>query len=336
MGLEPRTAVPRVTRKKRHRLQKNGLPPAIMGRVKHDALSKSLFALPSVEADVLRIVAAGWVHLLDLDTLERLSAEHPSADLTLRAGDLTWRVRFREGELADGTRPWLLSPTELQSTYDSNMSERQFEYTGRHLRALRREGVVVREGEEPRVLPVVLYDGERRWRRGAGSPASLGALGPLEPGGYAVLDAGAGELEDWPDGNRVTAWVRLLRSRGLDELLRRLVEGLWAFPEAPDGDFRDALYAWAQALCERMVPGAGGLPPRSELEKRQEALAMTTLIEANLNKWRAGLVQEGIAQGVERGIVQGAEQERERLRELARQLDPETAAKVAELLDQGE
>ena len=151
-------------------------------------------------------------------------------------------------------------------------------------------------------------------------------------------------MEDWPDGNRVTAWVRLLRSRGLDELLRSLVEGLWAFPEAPDGDFRDALYAWAQALCERMVPGAGGLPPRSELEKRQEALTMTTLIEANLNKWRAGLVQEGIAQGRTEGIAQGrtegiaqgVERERERLRELARQLDPETAAKVAELLDQGE
>ena len=75
---------------------------------------------------------------------------------------------------------------------------------------------------------------------------------------------------------------------------------------------------------------------------------MTTLLEANLSKWKAGLVQEGIAQGrtegiaqgVERGIAQGLEQgrseERERLRELARQLDPETAAKVAELLDQGE
>ena len=59
---------------------------------------------------------------------------------------------------------------------------------------------------------------------------------------------------------------------------------------------------------------------------------MTTLLEANLSKWKAGLVREGIAQGVE----QGRSEERERLRELARQLDPETAAKVAELLDQGE
>ena len=310
----------------------------------HDALSKSLFALPQVEADVLRIVARGWVHLLHLGSLERLSAEHPSADLTQRIGDLVWRVRFREGRLDDGSQPWLLLPRELQSTPDAEMPERLREYERRHFRALRREGVVAREGEPPRVLPVVLYDGERRWRRGGGSPASLGMLGPLEPGGYAVLDAGAGELEDWPDGNRVTMWVRLLRSRDSDELLRRLVEGLWAFPKAADESFRDALHAWAQALWRRMMPGAGGLPPRRELEKRQEALAMTTLIEANFNKWKAGLVQEGIAQGVERGIAQGrtegiaqgVERERERLRRLARELDPETAAKVARLLDRGD
>ena len=300
--------------------------------MEHDALSKTLFALPQVEADLLRIVAAGWVHLLDLDTLERLSAEHPSADLTLRAGDLAWRVRFREGQLADGKRPWLLLPTELQSTRDAEMPERVLEYARRHFRALRREGVVLREGEPPRILPVVVYDGERRWRRGGGSPATLGALGPLEPGGYAVLDAGAGPLEDWPYGNRVSSWARLLRAPDSKELLRRLVEGLWAFPEAADESFRDALHAWAQALWQRMMPDAGELPPRSELEIKRGELEMTTLLEANISKWKAGLVREGVAQGLERG----RSQERERLRELARQLDPETAAKVAKLLDQGE
>ena len=147
-------------------------------------------------------------------------------------------------------------------------------------------------------------------------------------------------------------WVWLLRARDSKELLTRLVEGLWAFPEAADESFREALHAWAQALWRRMVPDAGELPPRPELEIRRGDLEMTTLLEANLSKWKAGLVQEGIAQGrtegvaqgrtegiaqgVEQGIAQGRSQERERLRELARQLDPETAAKVAELLDQGE
>ena len=265
-----------------------------MGTMDHDALSKSLFALPPVEADLLRIVARGWVHLLDLGTLERVSAEHPSADLTQRVGDLAWRVRFREGRLLDRTRPWLLQPTELQSTRNPDMGERLTEYVGRHLQALRREGTLRREGDGPRVLPVVVYDGERRWRRGI-DPSGVPAL--LQPEGYAVLDAGAGALEDWPVGNRVSSWARLLRSEGPEELLGRLVEGLREFPGPSDEGFREALHTWAQALRERMMPGSDGLPPREELERSQGAEEMTTLIEANFDKWKAGLVQQGIAQG---------------------------------------
>ena len=109
-------------------------------------------------------------------------------------------------------------------------------------------------------------------------------------------------------GNRVTCWVRLLRARDLDELLARLVEGLREFPEASDEGFREALHAWAQALWERMVPGSVGLPPRAELENSQGEQEMTTLLEANIDKWKAGLVQQGITQGMEQGMAQGMEQ----------------------------
>ena len=69
-------------------------PDAIMGAMDHDALNKLIFALPQVGADLLRIVARDWVHLLDLESLERISAEHPSTSLTQRVGDLAWRVRL--------------------------------------------------------------------------------------------------------------------------------------------------------------------------------------------------------------------------------------------------
>ena len=282
-----------------------------MGAMDHDALSKSLFALPPVEADLLRIVARGWVQLLDLSTLERVSAEHPGADLTQRIGDLAWRVRFREGRLLDRSRPWLLVPTELQSTRDPDMAGRQLDYLGRHLRAQLREGALRREGDEPRVLPVVVYDGERRWRRGVYPPT---APDLPAPGGYTMLDAGAGALEDWPASNRVSSWVRLLRSEGPDELLGRLVEGLWEFPQAEDEGFREALHAWALALWERKMPDAGALPPQSDLEKSQGVQEMTTLLEANLDKWRAGVLQQGIAQGMERGVARGREQGEARAR----------------------
>ena len=291
--------------------------------------------LPPVEADLLRIVARGWVHFLDLGKLERLSAEHPSADRTQRIGDLAWRVPFREGELLNGTRPWLLSPTECQSTHDPAMAERQAEYVGRHLRALRLEGALRREGDEPRVMPVVVYDGERRWRRGLYPPT---APDLPAPGGYVVLDAGAGALEDWPRGNRVSSWVRLLRSEGPDELLERLVEGLWEFPQAEDEGFREALHAWALALWERKMPDAGALPPQSDLEKSQGVQEMTTLLEANLDKWRAGVLQqgraEGIAQGLERGEARARADQRAQLRRLAgRKFGGQAADRLAARID---
>ena len=104
------------------------------------------------------------------------------------------------------------------------------------------------------------------------------------------------------------------------------------FPEAADDGFREALHAWAQALCERMMPGAGRLPPRAELEKWQGESEITTLLEANLESWKAGL----IAQGRSEGVVQGRTEERERLRRLAQQLDPKSAAQVSKLLDHGD
>ena len=60
------------------------------------------------------------------------------------------------------------------------------------------------------------------------------------------------------------------------------------------------------------MPDSEALPPRTELEKYQGAEEMATLFEANAKKWRAGLVQQGIAQGMERGIAQGVERGIER------------------------
>ena len=165
------------------------------------------------------------------------------------------------------------------------------------------------------------------WPRAA-APSGVPLL--LQPGGYAVLDAGAGELEDWPYGNRVSAWVRLLRSEGTEELRVRLVEGLQEFPGPLDEGFREALYAWAPALWERSMPRAVALPPLSELETSQGAEEMTSLIEANFDKWEAGLVQRGM----EQGIAQGKTEARAQLRRLAgRKFGDRAAERLAALIE---
>ena len=311
--------------------------------MEHDALSKLLFALPPVGGDALRVVAADWVHLLDLETLERVSAEHPSADLTRRIGDLTWRVRFREGAAGDGEPPWLLVPMEFQSSTDDEMGVRVREYVERHLGALRREGAWSREGEEPLVLPVVVHDGQSRWRRYTGLLGHLPevaarALAPLQPGGYLLLDAAARALEDWPADNRVTAWVRLLRCTTVAALQAALGEGLSEFPGLGDAGFREVLRLWSLALQRANKSWSG--EELAAFEDDQGEIEMASLVEVNGRKIRADIFEQGMergmAQGRTEGVKQGRLEERERLRQkLARELDPETAAQVAKLLDHG-
>ncbi|MCY3793525.1 MAG: Rpn family recombination-promoting nuclease/putative transposase [Gammaproteobacteria bacterium] len=318
--------------------------PAIMGAMEHDALSKLFFALPPVQADVLRIVAGDWVHVLDLDSLERVSAEHAAPDLIQRTGDLAWRVRFRKGALAEGEPPWLLVPMEFQSSVDLEMGARVREYVERHLGALRREGAWSWEGEEPLVLPVVVHDGQTRWRRGDGllhglPEAAARALAPMQPGRYELLDASAGALEDWPADNRVTAWVRLLRSTAASELRAALGAGLSAFPEPGDVGFREVLRLWSLALLRANKAWSG--EELAEIEDSQGENEMASLVEVNGRKiqqeWFEEGRMEGVAQGMERGLQRGRSEERVRLRrKLARELDPETAARVSKLLDPGE
>ena len=90
----------------------------------HDPIYRRLFAFPRMVADLLRAVAQGaWIDHVDLDTLEKLPAEHVGDSGQQRRGDAVWRVRFRNGWL------YLLVLLEFQSSNDPRMALRNLEYT---------------------------------------------------------------------------------------------------------------------------------------------------------------------------------------------------------------
>ena len=67
-------------------------------RVKQsDPSSKRLFSHRRVVADLARLLGDHWVDALDLNELERLSAEHVSADLRVRRADMPWWAPFKRG-----------------------------------------------------------------------------------------------------------------------------------------------------------------------------------------------------------------------------------------------
>ena len=282
----------------------------------HDAAHKFIYALREVVADLLRLVVPDWVGELDLATLEDLSSEFFDAGHRKRVGDMAWRVRFREGTLANGERPYLLVLIEFQSTVDREMAQRVREYTELLRGRLLRNGAPEREGGLPWVLPLVVYNGRERWTA-PGEASELAPLPsaragrdltPLQPQRYRRVDAGPRPADDWPaDGwpvhNRVSATVRLQRHGGSPRaLLSQLREEMERFSGARDESFRRALYAWAKALWADRTDDDSVFPSFEELEREKGGGdEMTTVFQANWMEWEAGVRAEERAQGIEKG-----------------------------------
>lgn len=113
---------------------------------------------PTWCCDLLRAVGDDdWIADVDLDTLEKLPADHVGDSGQTRRGDAAWRVRFRNGWL------YLLVVLEFQSTNDPRMALRNLEYTALLYRELDRRKELGRPGRWPPVLPVVLYNGDTPW-----------------------------------------------------------------------------------------------------------------------------------------------------------------------------
>ena len=144
---------------------------------RHDASYKNFFAHPRTVADTLRSFARDIARHLDFSTLERMPASFVTRHLGQRHADMLWRIGITGGGWV-----YILILLEFQSTVDRRMAVRMMEYTATIWRRLRREDLGP-GGEYPIILPVVIYNGERRWTA-ATDVADLLAAAPGELLGY--------------------------------------------------------------------------------------------------------------------------------------------------------
>ena len=295
----------------------------------HDPFYKLLFSLPRMVADLVRgFVPGDWVEALDFTTLERLPAEYVGHDLRRRLGDMLWRIRFRD-PAPHGHARGLLVMLEFQSSVDPGMAARILSYTALVHQELIRNGMLREAGTLPPVLPVVVYNGERRWTAAVEvgetiAPAD-GFLARCQPSQrYVLVDAKALGAQDLPAQNRVSALIELENSASAADLIRTLMDVFGRF-DGPDArGFREALYERARHLP--LTRGGEALPPLKALEGGD----MATLLEARAKKW----VAQWFQQGIERGIERGRSEERTLLSRLAaRKFDAETAERLSGLLD---
>ncbi len=269
---------------------------------KHDASYKKIFAHRRTVADLLRGFAGKLARHLDFSTLERLPASFVTEHLGQRHADMLWKI-----QTADGSWLYLLVLLEFQSTVDHDMALRMLDYTVRVLQGLgsddRGPG-----GKYPPLLPVVIYNGERRWTA-ATDTRELFATMPDELLGYRprhqylLLDLRALDPTVLPPENVVSliAMLEQARSQGqLQKLGASLADWLLRVGETR---LLDSFEAWITQVLERTDAAGRTL----ELQTTSEEEEVSTLAE-RVRKWGDELNQQWLEKGIERGRQQGERQ----------------------------
>ncbi len=233
----------------------------------------------------------------DFSTLTRLSATFVGEHLGQRHADMLWKIQFKSGRWV-----YLLVLLEFQSTVDPDMALRMLDYTVRALRAIDR-GDRGPDGEYPPLLPVVIYNGEPRWKAATDTlslfgPAGEDLYGYLPRHRYLLLDLGSLKPSALPPHNLASAIASLEQARSMEELAA-LGSALGdALRRAGETELISAFGAWiSQVLARRALPGDA----RPESEIGTEGDPMATLLE-RVERWSEELRREGIEKGRREGV----------------------------------
>jgi predicted transposase/invertase (TIGR01784 family) len=271
--------------------------------MEHDQSYKLLFSHPEMVADLLRgFVKEDWVQRLDFSSLEKVGGSYVADDLREREDDIIWRVRFGDQWL------YVYLLIEFQSTIDRFMAVRVLAYLGLLYQDLIRTGQLTDDGRLPPVLPVVLYNGRRRWD----AAQDVGELVVPVPGGldryrqrlrYLLLDEGRYSDSDLaPLRNLVAALFRLENSRtaaDVDRVLAALVEWL-AAPE--QASVRRAFTVWLKRV---FLPGR---MPGVEFDHLNDLQEVRSMLAEDVIPWTELSRREGLEQGRQEGLQQGRQE----------------------------
>ena len=314
---------------------------------------KRLFSFPRMVEDLLRgFLPGSWLAELDFSTLRKLPTEYVSDELLKRHGDCVWRLRRRVEWL------YLLVLLEFQSTDEPRMALRILTYTSLLYQELVRNDALDAGGRLPAVLPVVLYNGEARWKAAVEVGELIAPVGPelapYQPSQrFIVVDERHVGAEDLPGANLMRAVLGLEQSRTPEDVVR-VAELLAEWLRDPrDDGLKGAFTDWVWRLAGQFEPGDAESPtirtlegvrmtleerlaewPKQWLRQGREEVveqlrragaelppedADMTLVE-RVAEWPKQWRQEGREQGVEQGREQGVEQGVEQGREHERAL----------------
>lgn len=298
-------------------------------RPKHDASYKSFFAIKRTVADTLRGALGDLAPGLDFSTLQRLPASFVTEHLGQRHADMLWRI-----QVAENGWLYLLVLLEFQSTIDRRMALRMMDYAVRVLQGLDSDDLGPAR-ELPLILPMVVYNGERRWNaatdiRDLFTPAPGRLVGYVPRHRYLLIELQTLDASVLPPDNALSMIARLEQARSteqLEELLASLAD--WLGEPALMKPFG----IWIKQVIAGRFPA---LRHQLEVEdQKRGGMQVATLLE-RVQEWgeeeRRQWLKQGIERGIERGRIDG---ERDLVRRLvSRRYGPEAADQLVPVLEE--
>ena len=223
--------------------------------------------------------------------------------------DAAWRVDY-----GDGSGRSIAVLIEFQSTVDPSMATRMRGYAEAARERLRRQGESDTDGEV-RLLPVVVYSGDRPWNASGGA-AEVGVTAEGEAWlplscAYLLLDANRRAREDLPRENLVATVFELNAAQTLDEMRARVRSLL----DRLRGEPRRAVFDWLRLVAPRMFPQADAAAAIASLEREnaeieaeeETMMALAKRVQEWEAEWHRQGFEEGLKQGLERGEKRGVE-----------------------------
>ena len=279
----------------------------------HDSGYKRLFSHPEMIRDLLvGFVHEPWIADLDFASLETYRGEFVDDRLQQRRNDVIWRLRWGPDWL------YVYVLLEFQSGVHPFMAARLSTYLDLLYQDLIRGRQLGRRRRLPPVLPIVLYNGRRRWT----APTDLADLIEPAPAGldayqprlrYLLIDEGAyADAELATQRNLAAALFRLENSRG-PEPVREVLTALADWLSDPEQvELRRSFVLWLrEAFLKTRLPTVQ-FPELGNLEEIR--IMLTDRVLDWTQQWKQEGLQAGRQEGLQEGLQQGLHSERRMLR----------------------
>ena len=249
--------------------------------------------------ELIQLLSANQLEL-KIDTLQLFATEHVSRDLQKRYQDLVYQAT----SMTNGRAVYLAF--EFQSTVDKHMPLRMNIYCSLLLEQLVRTQPKGLDSAYPRIYPIVIYNGKRRWTAPLQLSEWFGRRSSMLSnyrGRCRINLVDLSTYKEWAlqcEGSPLALLIRLEGAESVEELAEVAEE----FTEWYQSSGVDTLKTDLTGLLKANAELVGGIELRNRLAGVQD---MGRLAET-MKEWIAEKEAAGIALGLKQGLEQGREQ----------------------------